>query len=41
MKPIECDPDYIDNVDLTVFHADDYVDILKTVRPSNKDLFTD
>jgi hypothetical protein len=33
--------EFIDNVDFTVFHSDDYVDVLKNLTPENKDLYAD
>jgi acetoin utilization deacetylase AcuC-like enzyme len=41
MKPMEIDPDFIDNVDFTLFHSDDYIDVLKNLTPENKDLYAD
>jgi len=33
--------EFIENVDFTVFHSDDYVDVLKNLTPENKDLYAD
>lgn len=41
MKHIDIDSDFIEKVDLSVFHSDDYVDILKTLNIDNKDLYAD
>lgn len=41
MKPLVVEPEFIENVDFTVFHSDDYVDVLKCLTPENKDLFAD
>lgn len=41
MKTMDIEPEFIENVDFTLFHSDDYVDVLKTVTPENKDIFTD
>ena len=41
MKFMDIEPEFIENVDLTLFHSDDYVDVLKNVTPENKDLFAD
>jgi histone deacetylase 1/2 len=41
MKPMHIEPEFIENVDFTVFHSDDYVDILKTLTPENKELYAD
>lgn len=38
---MEIDQDYIDNVDFTMFHSDDYIDILKNLTLDNKDFYTD
>jgi histone deacetylase 1/2 len=41
MKNMSIEREFIENLDLTVFHSDDYVDVLKTLTPENKDLFAD
>lgn len=41
MKPMEVDPDFTSNVDFTVYHSDDYIDVLKTLTLENKDLYAD
>ena len=41
MKPLHVEPEFIENVDFTVFHSDDYVDVLKNLTPENKDLYAD
>jgi histone deacetylase 1/2 len=41
MIPMHIEPEFIENVDFTVFHSDDYVDVLKTLTPENKELYTD
>lgn len=33
---IKVDPDFVSNVDLTMFHADDYVDCLKNISVEKK-----
>ena len=41
MKDMHVEPEFIENVDFTIFHSDDYVDVLKNVTPENKDLYAD
>ena len=41
MIPMELDQTFIENVDFTLFHSDDYIDILKTLNTENKDLYAD
>ena len=41
MKKIDIEQDFIDNVDLTVFHSDDYVDVLKYCNNDNKENYSD
>lgn len=41
MKPMTVEPEFIENVDFTVFHSDDYVDVLKNLTLDNKDLYAD
>jgi histone deacetylase 1/2 len=41
MKRMHVEQEFIDNVDFTVFHSDDYVDVLKNLTPENKDLYAD
>ena len=37
--PVE--QEFIDNIDFTLYHSDDYVDILKNLTPDNIDLYSD
>jgi len=41
MKRVYVEQEFIDNVDFTVFHSDDYVDVLKNLTPENKELYAD
>lgn len=41
MKRLHIEQEYIENLDLTVFHSDDYIDVLKNMTPENKDLYQD
>jgi hypothetical protein len=41
MKRMHVEPEFIENVDFTVFHSDDYVDVLKNLTSENKDLYAD
>ena len=41
MKTMDIQLEFIENVDFTLFHSDDYVDVLKNLTPENKDLFAD
>ena len=41
MKPMEIDQSFIETVDFTLFHSDDYIDILKTLNPENRELYAD
>jgi histone deacetylase 1/2 len=41
MKVMKVEQDYYDQVDLTKFHSDDYIDFLSRVTPDNKDIFSD
>jgi len=41
MIPMELDQSFIESVDFTLFHSDDYIDILKTLNTENKELFAD
>jgi hypothetical protein len=41
MKRMHVEQDFIDNVDFTVFHSDDYVDVLKNLVPEDKDKYAD
>ena len=41
MKFMDIEEEFIENVDFTVFHSDDYIDILKNCTPDNKELYTD
>ena len=41
MKRMEVEPEFIENVDFTVYHSDDYVDVLKNLTLDNKDLYAD
>ena len=41
MEHIPLDPDYVEAVDFTLFHSDDYVDVLKHIRVDNKEHYAD
>lgn len=41
MKRMEIEPEYIENIDLTLYHSDDYIDVLKNITLENKDLYLD
>eukprot|EP00347_Sterkiella_histriomuscorum_P011199 403373368 len=41
MKRMEVEPEFIENVDFTVYHSDDYVDVLKNLTLDNRDLYAD
>jgi histone deacetylase 1/2 len=41
MKRMEIEQEYIENVDFTLFHSDDYIDVLKNITLENKDLYAD
>jgi histone deacetylase 1/2 len=41
LKTLKVDQDFVSNVDLTMFHADDYVDCLKNLSVAKRGLFTD
>ena len=41
MKRMHVEPEFIENVDFTVFHSDDYVDVLKNLTPEDKDKYAD
>ena len=41
MDPIEVDQAYINNVDLSTFHSDDYVDCLKHITVDQKERYAD
>lgn len=41
MKRMHVEQDFIDNVDFTVFHSDDYVDVLKNLVPEDRDKYAD
>lgn len=41
MKAMDIEPEYIESVDFSLFHSDDYVDLLKTITPETKDLYAD
>jgi len=41
MTPIGLDTDYINQVDLTIFHSDDYVDCLKNITVEHKERYAD
>ena len=41
MKPLHIEPEFIESVDFTIFHSDDYIDVLKNLTPENKDLYAD
>jgi hypothetical protein len=35
------EPEFIEAVDFTVFHSDDYIDVLKNCTPENKEFYAD
>ena len=39
--PMEIEQEFIKNVDFTIFHSDDYVDVLKNLTPEKRDLYAD
>lgn len=41
MKRMHVEPEFIENVDFSVYHSDDYVDVLKNLTLENKDLYAD
>lgn len=41
MEPMDIDQEFIKNIDLTTFHSDDYIDVLKNLTPENRDHFAD
>ena len=41
MEQINVDETYINNVDLTNFHSDDYIDALKNITVDKKEQFQD
>jgi histone deacetylase 1/2 len=41
MTRMYVEPEFIENVDFSVFHSDDYVDVLKNLTLENKDLYAD
>ena len=41
LEPMKVDPDFISQVDLTLFHADDYVDCLRQISIDQKDRYAD
>jgi acetoin utilization deacetylase AcuC-like enzyme len=41
MTRMEIEEEFIENVDFTIFHADDYIDVLKNCTPENKELYSD
>lgn len=41
MKKMEVEPEFIENVDFTVYHSDDYIDVLKNLTLENRDLYAD
>ena len=41
MKPMEIEQEFIENIDFTEFHSDDYVDVLKNLTPENKEQYAD
>jgi histone deacetylase 1/2 len=41
MKRLTIEREYIEGLDFTVFHSDDYVDVLKNLTLENKDLYAD
>ena len=41
MKPMDIEQEFIKNIDLTTFHSDDYIDVLKNLTPENKEQFSD
>jgi hypothetical protein len=41
LKNMYIEPEFIENLDFTVFHSDDYVDVLKNLTLENKDQYAD
>ena len=41
MEQIGIDQEYIQNVDLSNFHSDDYVDCLRNITVEHKDMYAD
>lgn len=41
MSRMDVEPEFIENVDFSVFHSDDYIDVLKNLTLENKDLYAD
>ena len=41
MTSMHIEKDYIEKVDFTVYHSDDYIDLLKTVNTENQELYLD
>jgi len=41
LQNIQVNQDFVSNVDLTLFHADDYVDCLKNISVEKKAMFQD
>ena len=41
LTSMKVDPDFISQVDLTLFHADDYVDCLRQISIDQKERYAD
>lgn len=41
MLPMEVDRDFTANVDFTVYHSDDYIDVLQNLTLENKEQYAD
>lgn len=41
LNKIELDKEYIENVDFTMFHSDDYIDFMKTITPETREQYND
>lgn len=41
MKRMEVEREYIESVDFSIYHSDDYVDVLKNLTLENRDLYAD
>jgi acetoin utilization deacetylase AcuC-like enzyme len=41
MKTMEIEPEFIESVDFSLFHSDDYVDVLKNLTPENREIYAD
>jgi acetoin utilization deacetylase AcuC-like enzyme len=41
LKSMYVEPEFIENVDFTVYHSDDYIDVLKNLTPDDRDKYAD